>query len=74
LEKIEGEFDLIFLDADKTNYQGYMNLILERRLLSPKGIVLVDNGKQPAKLAPNTTLFQKSNSDLSFCPRVDNGK
>ena len=44
LEHVEGQFDLIFLDADKHNYQLYMNRILERRLLSPHGVVLVDNG------------------------------
>ncbi|KAK3171658.1 hypothetical protein OEA41_003742 [Lepraria neglecta] len=43
LEHVEGQFDLIFLDADKHNYQLYMNRILERRLLSPHGVVLVDN-------------------------------
>lgn len=43
LEKVEGEFDLIFLDADKHNYQLYMDLILSRRLLSRRGVVFVDN-------------------------------
>ncbi|KAL2059190.1 hypothetical protein ABVK25_000482 [Lepraria finkii] len=43
LEHAEGQFDLIFLDADKHNYQLYMNRILERRLLSPHGVVFVDN-------------------------------
>lgn len=36
---------MIFLDADKQNNEGYINTILERRLLSPNGIILVDNGK-----------------------------
>ena len=40
---IEGEFDLIFLDADKHNYRWYLDKILERRLLSPRGVILVDN-------------------------------
>ena len=44
LEQVEGHFDLIFLDADKHNYQIYIDRILERRLSSPQGIVLVDNG------------------------------
>ena len=45
LSKVEGEFDLIFLDADKHNYLKYLDIILTRRLLSPHGIILVDNGK-----------------------------
>ena len=47
LEQVDGQFDIIFLDADKHNYQLYMNNILERRLLSPHGVVFVDNGRIP---------------------------
>ncbi|KAL9034182.1 MAG: hypothetical protein Q9214_007162, partial [Letrouitia sp. 1 TL-2023] len=43
LKNVGGEFDLIFLDADKHNYQTYLDLILTRRLLSPNGIIVVDN-------------------------------
>lgn len=45
LEELEGNFDIIFLDADKGNYQLYLDRILDRRLLSPRGVVFVDNGK-----------------------------
>jgi len=47
LQSLEGEFDIIFLDADKTNYALYIDIILSRRLLSPRGIILCDNGMQP---------------------------
>ncbi|KAL8867859.1 MAG: hypothetical protein Q9174_005384 [Haloplaca sp. 1 TL-2023] len=43
LGTIEGEFDLIFFDADKENQKRYLDLILEQRLLSPKGVIFVDN-------------------------------
>ncbi|KAL8953258.1 MAG: hypothetical protein Q9222_000863 [Ikaeria aurantiellina] len=43
LPMIDGEFDLIFFDADKENQKLYLNLILEQRLLSPKGVIFVDN-------------------------------
>ena len=46
LEELEGNFDLIFFDADKGNYQLYLDRILDRRLLSPRGVIFVDNGKQ----------------------------
>ena len=45
LKTIKGEFDLIFFDADKWNQTVYLDIILKQRLLSPKGIILVDNGK-----------------------------
>ena len=43
---MEGEVDLIFLDADKHNYQHYLDIILGRKLLSRRGFILVDNGTQ----------------------------
>lgn len=36
-------FDLIFIDADKAGYLGYLDAIAERSLLAPGGLVCVDN-------------------------------
>jgi len=36
-------FDLVYLDADKRQYQRYVEIILENRLLRPGGLILVDN-------------------------------
>lgn len=41
LRQLEGPFDLVFLDADKTNYVHYYEEAL--RLLRPGGVILVDN-------------------------------
>lgn len=38
---IEGEFDLVFIDADKENYLNYLKMVIPR--LSENGIVVVDN-------------------------------
>lgn len=40
-EGFSGQFDFIFIDADKTNYLNYYELAL--RLIRPKGIIAVDN-------------------------------
>lgn len=37
----KGQFDLIFIDADKTNYVNYYELALQS--LSARGVILVDN-------------------------------
>lgn len=38
---LNGNFDLIFIDADKQNYLKYFNLVVDR--LSPGGYILADN-------------------------------
>ena len=45
VKRLEGIFDLIFVDANKDGYQGYVQAILDRKLLSPKGLILCDNSK-----------------------------
>lgn len=41
LEKVEGNFDFAFIDADKVNYLNYLNFTLER--LNPNGMIAIDN-------------------------------
>lgn len=41
MEKLPGEFDLVFIDADKSGYDTYFDLALER--LAPKGLIILDN-------------------------------
>ena len=36
-------FDIIFLDADKENYQAYYDLALDEGLLADDGIIMADN-------------------------------
>ncbi|MGC4096372.1 MAG: class I SAM-dependent methyltransferase [Nitrospira sp.] len=41
MRTLTGVFDLIFIDADKTNYLNYYRRALE--LLAPHGVILIDN-------------------------------
>ncbi|KAK4174352.1 S-adenosyl-L-methionine-dependent methyltransferase [Triangularia setosa] len=43
LKTLTGEFDLIFVDANKDGYATYVKTILDQNLLSPNGIILCDN-------------------------------
>jgi caffeoyl-CoA O-methyltransferase len=38
---VDGPFDLVFIDADKTGYRGYYDAVLPK--LSPRGLIAVDN-------------------------------
>ncbi|MBO4961423.1 MAG: O-methyltransferase [Flavobacteriales bacterium] len=67
---LEGDFDLIFLDADKKNYVNYLDLLLPR--LSKDGILLSDNvlwsGKVVEILDPrdrDTAVIMKYNDILA---------
>jgi len=58
LQSIRGEFDIIFIDADKTGYKNYLNIILERGLLSKNGIIITDNSIVPLSTHTQANLVQ----------------
>ncbi|HWH06864.1 MAG TPA: class I SAM-dependent methyltransferase [Gaiellaceae bacterium] len=41
LERLEGPWDLVFVDADKGNYDAYVEAVLPR--LSERGLIAIDN-------------------------------
>jgi caffeoyl-CoA O-methyltransferase len=74
MRHLKGPFDLIFIDADKTNYVNYYRRSLD--LLSPQGVVLIDNVlwdgdvlKQPAP-DEKTAAIQELNRVVAADPRV----
>jgi caffeoyl-CoA O-methyltransferase len=68
-------YDLAFIDADKTNYHAYYELILER--LRPGGVILVDNvlwtGRvaDPSAQDEMTVAIRKFNDKVAADPRVE---
>ncbi|WP_152286223.1 O-methyltransferase [Flavicella marina] len=54
IPKIDEKFDLVFIDADKSNYSNYFNLVIDK--MNSGGVILSDNvlwsGKVIEKLNP----------------------
>jgi caffeoyl-CoA O-methyltransferase len=74
MQGLTGLFDLIFIDADKTNYVNYYRRALD--LLAPKGVILIDNvlwsGEVLQQPPPDerTAAIQDLNRTVSADPRV----
>jgi caffeoyl-CoA O-methyltransferase len=73
IERLEGEFDLIFIDADKVNYPAYYETLVPR--LSPNGIMVLDNTLWSGRVAeppdsPQTEMFVELNARIAADPRV----
>jgi caffeoyl-CoA O-methyltransferase len=73
IERLEGEFDLIFIDADKVNYPAYYDALVPR--LSARGIMVLDNTLWSGRIAepddsPETQMFVELNARIAADPRV----
>lgn len=74
MRALTGPFDLIFIDADKSNYLNYYRRALD--LLAPRGVILIDNVlwdgdvlKQPPT-DEKTAAIQELNRVVSADPTV----
>lgn len=78
IPRLEGNFDLVFIDADKANYINYYQMIVER--VNPGGIVLADNAlwsgkvlvKEGDKIQKDTQAILDFNKTVQHDPRVEN--
>ncbi len=75
LPTIEGEIDLVFIDADKQNYSRYFDLVIDR--VRSGGIIIADNvlwsgrvldSDQDEETAALAAYARKAKAD----PRVEN--
>jgi predicted O-methyltransferase YrrM len=75
LQAGEGLFDLAFIDADKTNYDGYYERVL--KLLRTGGLVALDNMLWSGSVADpkisdaDTSALRALNAKIHADPRVD---
>jgi len=76
--RLEGNFDLVYIDADKANYINYYNLVVDR--MNQGGIILADNvlwsGKvldsEKEKISQDTRAIMDFNQMVQQDPRVEN--
>jgi predicted O-methyltransferase YrrM len=73
---LEEKFDLVFIDADKSNYQNYFDLIIDK--MNPGGIILSDNVLWYGKVTElanekdiDTIALQKYNHAINSDVRVE---
>lgn len=70
----DGQYDLAFIDADKSNYEGYYERVL--RLLRQGGVIMVDNVlwggavADPAVTDEDTTAIRRLNDKLHKDERI----
>jgi predicted O-methyltransferase YrrM len=78
IDQIDGEFDLVFIDADKTNYLNYYKKVLPR--VRKGGCIIADNvlwsGKvierEELKKDPDTAALNEFNAFVTKDDRVQN--
>ncbi len=70
-------FDLVFVDADKAGYTGYLDAVLDGDLLAPHGLICVDNTLMQGRpwsggeAPPNGVAVAAFNAALAADPRVE---
>ena len=75
LERLEGPFDVVFVDAWKTDYPAYFEAVLPK--LAPHGVIVADNvfrwgtvlAEGPAD--DEAVVLRRFNDDILADPRVD---
>jgi caffeoyl-CoA O-methyltransferase len=75
LPGLDGNFDLVFIDADKENYARYFDLVIDRVNLN--GIILADNVLWSGKVLDDkpdkdTMAIIEFNAKVQADPRVEN--
>jgi predicted O-methyltransferase YrrM len=74
--QLDGEFDLVFIDADKPNYVNYYEAALPK--LAPRGLMILDNTLWSGRVADpqeddeSTRAIRETNDHILADPRVDN--
>jgi caffeoyl-CoA O-methyltransferase len=67
LERLEGEFDLVFIDAEKDGYIGYYEAVLPR--LAERGLIVADNTLWSGRVVDESSPISAFNEHVAADPR-----
>jgi predicted O-methyltransferase YrrM len=64
IETLEGEFDIVFIDADKSNYYNYYQKVIDK--VRPGGLIIADNVLWKGKVIDNSVKDKRTESIRNF--------
>jgi caffeoyl-CoA O-methyltransferase len=67
IDSLEGEFDFVFIDADKSGYIGYYEAVLPR--LTSRGLIAVDNTLSDGRVLDGDVPVVAFNDHVAVDPR-----
>ena len=68
IDRLEGEFDLVFIDADKEGYVGYYDAVVPR--LSAHGLIVADNTLWGGRVVDGEGPLVQFNEHVAADPRT----
>ena len=68
IARLEGTFDLVFIDAEKDGYVGYYEAVLPR--LAGRGLIVADNTLASGRVIDGTPAITKFNEHVAADPRT----
>jgi caffeoyl-CoA O-methyltransferase len=68
IDRLEGDFDLVFIDAEKDGYVGYYEAVLPR--LAERGLIVADNTLAGGRVVEGTPPIAAFNEHVAADPRT----
>jgi len=68
IERLDGEFDFVFIDADKEGYIGYYEAVLPR--LAERGLIVADNTLSGGRVVDGSPPIAAFNEHVAADPRT----